>query len=129
MVMNDDSLHAAASAAERRSETRLNESVTIFVERYAADFDNTNPASIIICKSVDISANGLQVRMDQPIPLGTILRLCAQFSSGREALYVVGEVRWQREEDSGYCIGFGLFESEQTDIIAWKELIAGRLGG
>jgi hypothetical protein len=115
--------------SERRSETRLDEHATIFVERYAAEFDNSSPASIVICQSVDLSANGLQVRMDQPIPLGTILRLCAQFSSGRESLYVIGEVRWQREENGSYCIGFGLFESEETDIVAWKELIAGRLAG
>lgn len=118
---------ANPSDNERRSEQRLDEGVTIFVERYAAEFDNSQPASIIVCKSIDISANGLQVRMDEPIPLGTILRLCAQFSSGRQSLYVVAEVKWQRQENDSYCIGFALFESEQTDIIAWKELIAGRM--
>jgi hypothetical protein len=112
---------------ERRSEQRLDESATIFVERYAAEYDNSRQASIIICKSVDISANGLQVRIDQPIPIGTILRLCAQFRSGKRSLYVVGEVKWQRREDDLYCIGFALFESEETDIIAWKELIAARM--
>jgi hypothetical protein len=121
--MND----ANSQDDERRSEQRLGEGVTIFIERHAAEFDNSRPASIILCKSVDISANGLQVRMDQPIPVGTILRLCAQFRSGRQSLYVVGEVKWQRRENDSYCIGFALFESEQTDIIAWKELIAGRM--
>ena len=111
---------------ERRSESRLGEQVTIFVERIAAEYDNSRPASILICSSVDISANGLQVRLDQPIPEGTILRLCAQFGRTRRSLYVVGEVKWLREEFGHYCIGFSLFESEQTDIIAWKELIAGR---
>lgn len=113
--------------SERRSEQRLDEGVTIFVERYAAEFDNSRPARIIICKSIDISANGLQVRIDQSIPIGTILRLCAQFRSGRQSLYVVGEVKWERREGDFYCIGFALFDSEQTDIIAWKELIAGRM--
>lgn len=121
--MNDANLQDS----ERRSEQRLDEGATIFVERYAADFDNSQPANIVLCQSVDISANGLQVRMDQPIPIGTILRLCAQFRSGRQSLYVVAEVKWQRREGDVYCIGFALFDSEQTDIIAWKELIAGRL--
>jgi hypothetical protein len=123
--MNDD--NADGNASDRRSEERLDEHVTIFVERYATDFDNSRPASIMICDSVDISANGVQVRMDQPLPLGTILRLCAQFSGGRASLYLVGEVKWQRQEEAQYCIGFALFESEETDIIAWKELIAGQL--
>ena len=112
---------------ERRSEARLDEHVTIFVERIAAEYDNSRPANIVICSSVDISANGLQVRMDQPIPVGSILRLCAQFGGDRKSLYVVGEVKWLREEFGHYCIGFELFESEQTDIIAWKNAIAGRL--
>jgi hypothetical protein len=115
------------NASNRRSEHRLDEHVTIFVERYAAEFDNSRSASIMICDSVDISANGVQVRMDQPLPVGTILRLCAQFSGGRESLYLVGEVKWLREEGGQYCIGFALFESEQTDIVAWKELIASQL--
>jgi hypothetical protein len=112
-------------ASDRRSEQRIDEQVTIFVERSAAEFDSAQPANIMICDSVDISANGVQVRMDQPLPIGTILRLCAQFSAGRASLYLVGEVKWQREENGQYLIGFALFESEQTDIIAWKELIAG----
>jgi hypothetical protein len=123
--MTNDSMDDKAS--ERRSEHRLDEHVTIFVERYAAEFDNSRAASIMICDSVDISANGVQVRMDQPLPIGTILRLCAQFSGGRESLYLVGEVKWLREEAGQHCIGFELFESEQTDIVVWKELIAAQL--
>ncbi len=113
-----------SEGSERRSEERLDESVTIFVERYSAEFDNSRPAKIIVCKSIDISANGLQIRLDQPIPVGSILRLCAQFGSGRRSLYVVGEVKWERREEGLYCIGFVLFDSEQTDIILWKQLIA-----
>lgn len=112
---------------ERRGETRLDERAAIFVERVAAEHDNSQPADIAICSSLDISANGLQVRMDKPVPIGSILRLCAQFRDNRRSLYLVGEVKWLREEDGQYCIGFALFESEQTDIIAWKELIAQRL--
>jgi hypothetical protein len=119
--------HYNEDPSNRRSEQRIDEHVTIFVERYAAEFDNAQAANIMICDSVDISANGVQVRMDQPLPIGTILRLCAQFSGGRASLYLVGEVKWQRAEEGQYCIGFALFESEQTDIIAWKELIAGQL--
>jgi hypothetical protein len=113
--------------SERRSEERLDEGVTILLERFATEYDSTRPATIIVCRSLDISANGLQVRIDQSIPVGTILRLCAQFRSGRESLYVVGEVKWLRPEKDLFCIGFALYDSEQTDIVAWKNLIAHRL--
>lgn len=112
---------------ERRSEERLGEGVTILLERHAAEYDSTQSAKIVVCRSLDISANGLQVRIDEAIPVGTILRLCAQFRSGRESLYVVGEVKWVRAEQDLYCVGFALYDSEQTDIVAWKELIARRL--
>lgn len=118
---------AVDNDAGRRSETRLHDRATVFVERLSAEYDNSRPASIVICRSVDISANGLQVRMDQPVPVGSILRLCAQFHDNRKSLYLVGEVKWLREERGQFCIGFSLFESEQTDIIAWKELIGARL--
>jgi hypothetical protein len=118
---------ASPSADDRRSESRLDDRATIFVERLAAEYDQSRPASIVICRSVDISANGLQVRMDQPVPVGAILRLCAQFADNRKSLYLVGEVKWLREERGSWCIGFNLFESEQTDILAWKQLIAERL--
>lgn len=118
---------APEPAGDRRAETRLSDRATVFVERLAAEFDNSRPASIVICRSVDISANGLQVRMDQPVPVGSILRLCAQFHDDRQALYLVGEVKWLREDRGQYCIGFNLYESEQTDIVAWKELIVARL--
>lgn len=112
---------------ERRTETRLHDRATIFVERLAAEYDNSRPANIVICRSVDISTNGLQVRMDEPVPVGSILRLCAQFHDNRQSLYLVGEVKWLREERGQFCIGFSLFESEQTDIMAWKELMVARL--
>ncbi len=112
------------SEQERRSESRVDGRATIFVERLAADYDGSRPASIIVCRSLDISANGMQVRMDQPVPVGAILRLCAQFPNGERSLYLVGEVRWVRREGTLHCIGFSLYESEQTDIVAWKELIA-----
>ena len=112
---------------ERRSEERLGEGVTILLERHAAEYDGAQSAKIVVCRSLDISANGLQVRIDEAIPVGTILRLCAQFRSGRESLYVVGEVKWVRAEQDLYCVGFALYDSEQTDIVAWKELIARRL--
>ena len=113
--------------SERRSESRVDERVTIFVERLAAEFDGSRPASIVICRSIDISANGMQVRMDQEVPIGAILRLCAQPPRGGRSLYLVGEVRWVRREGTLFCIGFNLYESEQTDIVAWKELIAHHL--
>ena len=108
---------------ERRFACRLCRRATVCVERLAAAYDDSQPADIAVCDSVDISTGGLQVRMDQPIPAGTILRLCAQLDDG-EPLYMVGEVKWQNAAAQCYHIGFELFDSEQTDILTWRDSIA-----
>lgn len=111
----------------RRSEVRLDDSAAIFVEVRAASADGIVPAEIVACYGVDLSANGLQIRLDRPLPTGHILRLGADPGGGAPTMYVVGEVRWGRHEGGIWSIGFALFESEGTDILAWKEFIAGRL--
>ncbi len=111
---------------ERRVELRMMAQAAVFVEICAADYETSEAGNISICSSMDISANGLQVRLDQPVLPGTILRLCAEFPDGREPLFLVGEVKWYRPDGEDYLAGFALFDSEQTDILAWKELVAAR---
>lgn len=114
-------------ASNRRSEFRLVDSATVFVEVRAASHDGTSPAEIIVCSGIDISANGLQVQIDRPLTVGSILRLGTDLGGSRPPLYVVGEVRWVRPENGLHAVGFALFDSDGTDIIAWKEFIAARL--
>lgn len=111
---------------EKRSETRLNEQATIFVETYDSEGDEGN--KIIICNSLDISANGIQFQLDEKITVGSILRLCAEFHDHHDTLQLVGEIKWVTPEDEHYNIGFEIYDAEHTDIIAWKNLIANRLG-
>ncbi|WP_101758791.1 PilZ domain-containing protein [Oceanicoccus sp. KOV_DT_Chl] len=114
-------------SSERRSETRIEEKTTVFVEVCSASFDNSSPANVIICNSLDISANGIQVEMDEEVAIGTILRICAEFSNSDKALYLVGETKWVKQEEDHFNIGFELYEAEDTDIAGWKEVIAGML--
>lgn len=111
----------------KRSETRLDEKVTIFVEVCSASLDNTLPADVIICNSLDISANGIQVQMDEKVPIGSILRLFAELPNSEKALHLIGEVKWIIEEEDQFNIGFELYDAENTDIIGWKSVIAAML--
>ena len=112
---------------DRRSELRLDEQATIFVEVCSASFDNKAPANVIICSSMDISANGIQVEMDQEVAIGSILRICAELSDSKQALYLVGEAKWVKPKDDHFSIGFELYDAENTDIAGWKEVIAALL--
>jgi|TARA_Y100000310_G_scaffold282900_1_gene304487 hypothetical protein len=110
---------------EHRIESRLELAETVFVEVLSTSADHHEAPRIIICNSLDLSANGLQVVVDEEMPLGSILRLCIDMHD-RDPLYLVGEVMWQRRnaKSEGYCIGFSLFESDDTDIQSWKEVVA-----
>ena len=111
-----------------RIETRIDLEETIFIEIIASDMSDTG--IIIMCNSLDLSANGLQVIIDEEISLGSILRLCIDLKDA-EPIYVVGEVKWKRpdEETGGWRIGFLLFEADDTDIQRWKEFVADALAG
>lgn len=125
--MTTPDLQHRPTGSDRRSEMRLDEQATVFVECLAADPDSTEPGSIVLCQAKDVSASGLQVFMDQPVPIGSILRLCTHFREGADDLFLVGEVRWLRQEVEGYWIGFQLYDSDQTDIVSWKHALADKL--
>jgi hypothetical protein len=115
------------TSPEHRVETRLELEETVFIEVLSSDTDA--PANVIMCSSIDLSANGVQVVVDQDIPLGSILRLCIDMPD-EEPLYLVGEVKWKRADTAtgGICLGFLLFESDDSDIAKWKQWMADRLG-
>lgn len=115
------------STENRRQHLRLDGKIAIFVEVRAASPVDGSPAEIIACSGVDLSAGGLQVEMDRPLPVGSILRLGADARGNVPVMYVVGEVRWCRPAGGGYAAGFSFFDSDGTDIIAWKKFIAARL--
>lgn len=112
------------NSTERRAETRIEKNTTLFVEVCSASFDNRSPANVIICSSLDISANGIQVEMDTEVAIGTILRICAEFEGDDKTLYLVGEVKWIKPIEEHFNIGFELYDAENTDIAGWKEVIA-----
>lgn len=115
-----------ADSQDHRSEVRLALRIPVFVELPESDDDELS-APLLLCRLVDFSANGAQIRLDRALPLGAILRLSAQLPEHCTLLTVVGEVRWVRAEASGFLIGFSLYEADQTDIQEWKSLVARRL--
>ncbi|HJN49845.1 MAG TPA: PilZ domain-containing protein [Pseudomonadales bacterium] len=110
---------------EHRVESRLKLAETIFIEVLSTAADHQEGSRIVICNSLDLSANGLQVVVDEEIPVTSRLRLCIDIHD-RDPVYLVGEVIWQRRDDEseGHRIGFSLFESDDTDIRSWQEVIA-----
>ncbi|UZE97871.1 PilZ domain-containing protein [Alkalimarinus alittae] len=111
---------------ERREESRLSRSATLFVETVSAAPGSLDGAEVVSCKTLDFSANGLQVKMDTPLTAGAIHQMTLEFPNSDEKFELTGEVRWVRlsSSGSGYVAGIMLFNSEGTEIIDWKLAIA-----
>lgn len=113
---------------DMRQEHRLGVQETVFIEVNSKAQSDDGKASIVISHSIDISANGLQVIVDEELATGNIYQVCVQVANPERRVHLIAEVKWCLciEDDSGFLIGLSLFESDDTDIQQWKEMIAER---
>jgi len=111
-----------SQTSEYRGETRLELEETVFIEVIAST--TSAPGNVIICNSLDFSANGLQVVVDDDIAAGSIFRLCIDLHD-QDPIFLVAEVKWKRPDTAtqGYRLGFLLFEADDTDIDRWHTLV------
>jgi hypothetical protein len=113
---------------EGRQEYRLESGEVVYIELESPDAEGLG-GKFLISRCVDISANGFQVIADEPLQIGAIHQVCIQLDRPRCSKYMVAEVIWSRlykGEYDEYTIGLRLYESQDTDIIKWKEVIAER---
>ena len=115
----------ADDAWNQRLEARILSEVTIFVETYSSPTGEAISPNIVISKTLDLSANGLQVVMDHALPLGSILEICIDFGLQQPRYHLIGEVRWVRKAPGSllFLTGFQLLDSEGTQIEEWKKRI------
>ena len=109
---------------ELRQEHRLSVPLTIFIELIAAH--GVQPGTIVVSRSLDVSANGLRVIADRELPVGSILQSSIQDKNFEQRFTLSTEVKWSQPHThpGEYLIGLTLFESDDTDIQAWKEFIS-----
>lgn len=115
-----------------RQETRLARAETIFIEVHSSYPENgESHCKLLICNSVDISANGIQAQIDEALPINAIYQLCVEITEPAERLFLAAQVKWLRPmaEGQGYYVGLMIFESDDTDIERWKLHIASQLSG
>lgn len=109
---------------DQRQEFRLDNQLTIIIE---LDSSAHCEPTLVVSKSLDISANGLRAISHQAIATDIILRCCIRDESSDRQFLLVTEVKWCRPHTEGdYLIGLSLFDSDGTDIVEWKEFIAQR---
>ena len=125
-IMDTFDINNLISDEERREETRLNRSAVLYVETVSSTPDSNDGPVVVACKTVDFSANGIQVEMDQELTAGAIHQMALDVPNSKERFQLTGEVRWVRllPEGNKYVAGIMLFDSEGTEIIDWKLAIA-----
>ncbi len=115
-------------AQDARQELRLDCAETVYLELNSPLEGDDSENSFMIGRCVDISANGLQVIANVALPIGSIHQTCVQLQHPPCRLQLVTEVRWCQEHgDNGdLLLGLSIFESQDTDVQRWKELVAQR---
>ncbi|MCC7517393.1 MAG: PilZ domain-containing protein [Pseudomonadales bacterium] len=110
----------------QRSELRVCQELAVFVETYSSPSGEWRRPNVVVSKTVDLSANGLQIVMDKPVAPGGVLQLCVEFVGEPTHYHLTGEVKWVAKvgRENDFLVGFMLLESDQTDIEAWKYRIA-----
>jgi hypothetical protein len=111
------------STEDQRQEYRLETQLTVFLE--LGDEADAEPM-IVVSRSLDISANGLRIITDRELPAGSIVRACIQTQDMHQRFMLITEIKWAQtwQNPGEFLIGLALFESEDSDILEWKEFIA-----
>ena len=115
-------MEAPMNNNEQRQEYRLDNQLTVIIE---LDSSDTGEPTLVVSKSLDISANGLRAIAHEVVATDIILRCCIRDEKNDRQFLLVSEVKWCRPHSDGdYLIGLSLFDSDGTDIVKWKEYIA-----
>ena len=109
---------------EKREETRVNLDADIFIETVSQEPGETNSPVIVKCECVDLSANGMQVILDTKLHTGAIHTLLIEIKSLQKIFRLTAEIRWTSEKNNRFLTGLFLYDSDGTEIIDWKFMMA-----
>ena len=109
---------------DARKTPRYEKDVTLFIEVLAASNFGDQDDDIVICNTLDLSATGAQVIIDQAVPQGNIIRICLQVAD-HMPVFVVAKVVWQKkaEQLEAYHLGLNLMPSLGTDYQQWRSRV------
>ena len=99
----------------------------VFIELVAAPPGGEGKSNIASCDISDISYDGLKIGVENELTVGSILSLCVEIPAVEDPFYLVGEVKWCRPQhtaEGGWLAGFQMLNSSDSDIDAWRDLLA-----
>ena len=111
---------------ESRKHQRLAFQGTIFIELVSSGMGDNEPSEVALCKTIDISPDGLLVGLNRELTVGAILQIGIELSQESKTLYLTGEVKHCRRDDYSqgrWQVGFELLNATGSDIDAWREVL------
>ena len=116
-----------SSKKERRQHTRQLRDERVVVQIVSSTRDTLAPGTVVRCSTKDVSAQGLRILLDQPVPEGYNLELWVEISSHPSKFYLAGAVKWCKEVDEGkrYLVGIELAEGRTEDLDTWQKVLDG----
>ena len=113
-------------AEENRRHHRLSFEGTIFIELVSSGMEDNQPSEVVLCKTIDISNNGLLVWVSRELTVGAILQIGVELSREDCTLYLTGEVKRckpGRNNGGRWQVGFELMNASDSDIDAWRVMV------
>jgi len=110
---------------EKRGQPRLPRDGKVFIELRAPGTGADHGGQILRADSLDASASGLRLNLEQAVTVGSILTIGVELETMGETLQLAAEVVWCQPaaEEGCYHAGFKLHNGEDSDIEAWRALM------
>lgn len=111
---------------QRRTHRRVPLAARTFIELLAPGVDHSETAKIVTCSTMDVSREGLQVKVPQTLILNSILNIGIDLPDAADTLYLAGEVCWCQPGNDQHpprTAGLQILNANGSDIDTWVTLI------
>ena len=111
---------------QRRQNARFPAEHTVFIELLSTRAGSSDSGNVAMCKTLDISCDGLQVKLQQELTVGAILQIGVQLPNSDDTFYLAAEVRWclpQENAPQSWTAGLKLMNAANSDIGSWIALV------
>ncbi len=111
------------SGKEKRRFFRLPIESRVFIELESPAPGSLGPGRVARCETLEVSRNGLRVRLGESVTVGAILQIGVELPGKDEPFYLVGQVRWRmQDKDRSGCwiAGFEVLNALGSDVEQWE---------
>ena len=107
---------------EQRRFFRLPIESRVFIELESPAPGSLGPGRVARCDTLEVSQNGLRVRLAEAVTVGAILQIGVELPGKDEPFYLVGQVRWRmRDKDvaGAWVAGFEILNALGSNVEQW----------